>query len=236
MGGQGVRIGLSTNPVVILWTAGFLGAIRQLSSLPEKVSLDHEYLEIKHWLQWLRQAAYSQFITFKSNQIVLQDLLISNKLDWISCHSNQFDKLREKMGDKLGVTTLPNSREFKAFTWPNLYFIYLGSDSSSSQRAMAIEYIKSNTNPIAQRELMLSKLDFLPANKNVSIPIQSANILRALNISYREQTFSYSAEWPGILRYIFPRYSSVNRVMIGLTDGNLTVEQFMKILTNDAIQ
>ena len=236
LGASGVRIGLATNPIDIFWTAGSTGAIPEISSLITKQNQHKQPLKIKEWLTWLRQAAYYQNISFYSNQSQLSNELTANNLDWISCNSFQASVIKEKMGEQLSITILPNGVQTKAFTWPNIIAFGLGTNSSPTQRALALSYVKSNTNAVGQRQLMLRNEDLLPANKNVDIPNESSKRLKALNESWNEQSLSYLKEWPMIIQYLSKsqNYLDVKKTLAELTSGVLSVDEAEQILINFA--
>ena len=234
LGASGIRIGLATNPSDIFWTAGSTGAIQEISSLITKQNKNKQPLKIKEWLTWLRQAAYYQNISFYSNQSQLSNELTSNNLDWISCSSFQASIIKEKMGEQLSITILPNGVQTKAFTWPYITAFGLGTNSSPTQRSLALSYVKSNTNAVGQRQLMLRDEVQLPANKNVDIPNESSKTLKALNDSWNEQSLSYLEEWPMIIQYLSTsqNYLDVKRTLAKLTSGVLSVEEAEQILIN----
>ena len=234
LGASGVRIGLSTRTNEIFWTAGSTGAIPDISSLVNKTSQNKLQAKIKEWITWLRQAAYYQNISFYSQQSKLINELAANNLDWISCHSYQVLELKEKMGEHLGIAILPNGVQTKAFAWPFLLAFGLGTDSSPSQREIALSYVKSNTNAVGQRQLMLRTEDFLPANKDVDIPNQSSQTLKAYNESWNKQSLSYLKEWPMILQYLGTpeNYLKVDTTLAKLTSGIISVDEAVQTLTN----
>jgi len=78
----------------------------------------------------------------------------------------------------------------------------LGTDSSPTQRALALSYVKANTNAVGQRQVMLRTEDYLPANKAVDIPNQSSQTLKANNDSWNTQSLSYLKQWPMIIQYL----------------------------------
>ena len=236
LGASGIRIGLATNPIDIFWTAGSTGAIQEISSLITKQNQHKQPLKIKEWLTWLRQAAYYQNISFYSNQTQLSNELTSNNLDWISCDSLQASAMKEKMGERLSIAILPNGVQTKAFTWPQIFAFGLGTNSSSTQRSLALSYVKSNTNAVGQRQLMLRNEGLLPANKNVDIPNASSKRLKALNDSWNEQSLSYLEEWPMIIQYLSKsqNYLDVKKTLAELTSGVLSVDEAEQTLINFA--
>ena len=234
LGASGVRIGLSTTPIEIFWTAGSTGAIPEISSLVNKKNQNKPKPKIKEWITWLRQAALYQNISFYSQQSELANEFAANNLDWISCSSLQVRALKETMGEQLSIAILPDGVQTKAFAWPNLYGFGLGTDSSPAQRALALSYVKATTNPVGQRQVMLRAEDYLPANKAVDIPNQSSQTLNAYNDSWNTQTLSYRKQWPMILQYLgtAKNYLTVDKTLTELSSGIISNDEAVQILIN----
>ena len=234
LGASGVRIGLSTRTDEIFWTAGSTGAIPEISSLVNKKNQNKSHPKIKEWITWLRQAAYYQNISFYNQQSELVNKLVANNLDWISCHSGDIVRLREEMGEQLSIATLPNGMQTKAFAWPYILGYGLGTDSSPTQRSLALNYVKANTNAVGQRRMMLLTQAYLPANKAVDIPNQSSQTLKAINDSWNEQSLSYLKLWPMIIQYIETPQNplEVGKTLTELTSGIISVEEAVQNLIN----
>ena len=234
LGASGARIGLSTRTDEIFWTAGSTGAIPEISSLMNKKNQNKPQPKIKEWITWLRQAALYQNISFYRQQSELVNELAANNLDWISCISGDILRLREEMGEQLSIATLPNGVQTKAFAFPYILGYGLGIDSSPTQRALALSYVKANTNAVGQRRVMLRTEDFLPANKTVDIPNQSSQTLKANNESWNTQTLSYLKQWPMILQYLekSQNYLEVGKILTELTSGNISVDEALQTLIN----
>ena len=234
---SGTRVGLSLEPSMLLWTAGSLGAIKEISALGLNQGKSTERKAIRSWLAWLRKAAFYQNISFFKSYLRKDASLMNNELDWISCEAGEIEKIRNKMGNNLGVSALPNGAQTTAFPWPYFISFGLGSNSSPKQRDAAIKYIQSSTNVIVQRQLMLRNADFLPTNKHVSIPISSSGTLQALNTSFNQQVRGYTEDWPGVLRFLAGpknhpnRYQEVTSAIAELTSGYLKVDQALDILS-----
>jgi len=234
LGASGVRIGLSTSTDQIFWTAGSTGAISEISSLVNKKNQNKPKPKIKEWITWLRQAAYYQNISFYSQQSELIKELASNNLDWITCDSFQALAIKETMGEQLSVAILPDGIQTKAFAWPFVYGFGLGTDSSPTQRELALSYVKANTNAVGQRQAMLRSEGFLPTNQAVDIPNQSSQTLNAYNDSWNTQSLSYLKQWPMITQYLgtAKNYLTVNKILTELTSGTISVEDAVQALTN----
>ncbi len=234
LGASGVRIGLATNPIHIFWTAGSTGAIPEISSLANKKNQNKPKPKIKEWITWLRQAAYYQNISFYSQQSELINELAANNLDWITCDSFQASAIKEKMGEQLSIATLPDGIETKAFAWPLVFGFGLGTDSSPTQRALALSYVKTNTNVVGQRQVMLRTEGFLPTNQAVDIPNRSSQTLKAYNHSWHTQSRSYLKEWPMIIQYLATskNYLAIDKILTELTSGNISVDDAVQALTN----
>lgn len=238
---SGKKIGLSSNPYDLIWTAGSTGAIAELSSIGDKISTAQTYPATQRWLQWLQKAALYQNIYFHENPRELSNKLKSKELDWITCWGEQLRDLKKSLGNSLGVAALPNGTTSKAFPTQRIYGFSLGKNSSRNQQTMAIKLIKTAVNAIAQRKIVLGDSGLLAANQNVAIPPQSSKILVALNTSFNEQSKYYSKKWPGVVRWLLPeqansenygkRYSQLQRTLTELTDGYLDINEALKIIT-----
>lgn len=241
---SGIRIGLVSNVKDLIWTAGTQGAIPELSSLGSAMTTHQAYPGIQAWLQWLQRAALYQNISFHESSRELSLKLKNHDLDWTTCWGGiALEDLKKTMGNNLGVTALPNGSSSKALPVHTHYGFSLGKNSSPSQRAMALKFIRTNVNTVAQRKLQLDDLGFLAANQNVSIPPESSKSLTAVNTSYNEQASDYTKEWPGIVSWLFPeardskkygkRFLQINNTFRDLTNGYLTVEEaFKTTITN----
>ena len=239
---SGYKFGLASNPGNLIWSAGTQGAIAELSSVDKQITgVQQQYPAIRGWLEWLRKAALYQNIYFEPEELLLENFK-NNKLDWITCKSFQIRNLRNKMGNTLSFAALPNGSKAKAAPLIWTYGFALGKNSSPTQRRMALKFIKTNVNTIAQRKLQLSNTGFLAANQNVSIPSKSSKELNALNTALNEQNKFYSKEWPGIFRWLLGseknpqnsalRYKQLTSALSELTDGYLSVNEAFKIITS----
>ena len=240
---SGKKIGLSTQPFDLIWTAGTQGAISELSSLGSQSVSGSTYPAIQKWLEWIETAALSQNMSFHRNSRDLAEKLENNELDWVTCYGEQLENLKKTMGNSLGVSALPNGATSKAFPTNRIYGFALGKNSSPIQRDMAMKFIMANVNTIAQRKLELDNTGFLAANQNVFIPAESSKILTALNTSFHEQRKNYAKEWPGIIRWFLPEsenleqrgqsYGQLRRTLTDFTNGYIDIDEAVKIITNN---
>ena len=230
---SGYKVGLDSRPGNLIWSAGTQGAITELSSIGRQFGgVEQRYPAIRGWLEWLRRAALYQNIYFEPEDLLFEDLK-NDKLDWITCKSYQIRNLREKMGNTLSIAALPNGSKAKAAPVVETYGFALGKNSSPSQRRMALKFIKTNVNTIAQRKLQLSNTGFLAANQNVSIPPKSSKELNALNTALNEQNKFYSKEWPGVYSWFVALGSKqLISTFSELLDGYLSVNEAFKIITS----
>ncbi|WP_136988095.1 hypothetical protein [Synechococcus sp. UW179B] len=234
LGASGARIGLSTRTDQIFWTAGSTDAIPEISSLMNKKNQNKPQPKIREWITWLRQAALYQNISFFSAQSELANELAANNLDWITCDSYQALSIKETMGDQLSVAILPDGIQTKAFAWPFIFGFGLGTDSSPTQRELALSYVKANTNAVGQRQAMLQSEGFLPTNQAVDIPNQSSQTLNAYNNSWNTQSLSYLKQWPMITQYLetSQNHVAIDKILTELTSGTISVDEAVQTLIN----
>ena len=239
---SGIKFGISSDPYELIWTAGTQGAISEISAVGNRTTTDDStYPAIQKWLKWLRKAAIYQHIYFLGDSVDLTKKLKNNELDWVTCWGTQLEDLKKTMGDKIGVAALPNSSTSRAFPTYAVYGFALGKNSSQSQREMAIKFVKTSVNTVAQRKLQLDDIGFLAANQNVAIPPESSKNLSAIDTSFNDQNNYYSKEWPGVVRWLLPeennlekswgRYIQLRGTLIELTDGYLNINEAIKRIT-----
>ena len=92
----------------LFWSAEAFDASPALKAAMDSPSAVQAHREtVTAWLRWLVDSSYQQNIRFLNNQGNLRDGLIRGELDWITCWSNNLRGLKQKLGDRLGVTALP---------------------------------------------------------------------------------------------------------------------------------
>ncbi len=178
---SGVRVGLSTNPVYLMWTVGGLGATDALLAAEGRQPLSPEHKQsLERWLAWLQNASLQQSITFHEKQDELALKLAQGDLDWIACRSSNLSLLRESLGDALGVASLPGGRWGEATPINRERVLVFGRNSSQSQRRIAREVARFSVNPLVQRNLTISDKVLLPVNRFVPAPVASSSVLAAM--------------------------------------------------------
>ena len=232
---SGKKIGLDSNSFGLIWTAGTQGAIPELSSLGSTGTGKPTYPAIKKWLQWLQKAALYKNISCHEDARELGKKLKKKELNWVTCWGGQLEDLKKTMGHSLGVAALPNGTTSKALPPFWIYGFFLGKNSSPRQRKMAMKFIKTDVNNIAQRKIQLDDIGFLAANKNVSIPPESSRKLAALNASFNEQSQSYAKEWPGLERY-GKQNPHLGRTLVDLINGYLDVNEALTMITKPRME
>jgi hypothetical protein len=178
---RGLRVGLSTNPIYLFWTAGGLGADEALLAAQDEAPLSAEQTQsLERWLAWLQNASLQQSITFHEKQDELVRQLAEGDLDWISCRSSNITLLREKLGAALGVASLPGGPWGEPSPINRERVLVFGRNSSPAQRRIAREVANFSVNPLVQRNLTLSTLILLPVNRFVPAPVASSAVLAAM--------------------------------------------------------
>ncbi len=178
---RGLRVGLSTNPIYLLWTAGGLGADGALLAAQGEAPLSAEQNQsLERWLAWLQNAALQQSITFHEKQDELVRQLAKGELDWISCRSSNITLLRETLGAALGVASLPGGPWGEPTPINRERVLVFGRNSSPAQQRIAREVASFSVNPLVQRNLTLSTFILLPVNRYVPPPVASSAVLAAM--------------------------------------------------------
>ena len=235
VGAAGARVGLSMNMLEVLWTAGSLNALPALAAASRGTPLGQEQHDrIADWLTWLQQASNQRNLNFVENDVQLMTQLSNRELDWISCNSGMLTRLRDQLGDDLGVAALPNGPDNASAAPFNLLLVTaLGRDSSAKQRSMAIKLGDYITNPLVQRQDFLLSMSYLPVNPNVIIPTKSSKRLAAIaqaRHQFQEHSSDLAALYARVL--LFGQMSDVlTQVVSGVSQPNTSTDELISILS-----
>jgi len=189
---SGRPIGVAVDPIGIWWSAGALGGqdamvpILTGNPMATPSAGPGPRAGLLAWLTWLRQLALQSRVDIASGPRELVEGLESGRLSWIPCYSSSLLHLERTMGQRLGVAPLPAGPAGPPTPFISLSVVALGSDSSPSQRRMALELAELSLNPLVQRELTLQGQIVLPANRFVPVPVASSGRLAALEQAQRQ--------------------------------------------------
>jgi ABC-type glycerol-3-phosphate transport system substrate-binding protein len=184
----GNTVGLTVDPYYLYWSTGSLGALRGINrAIAGQQPSPAEVKKIEQWLAWLQNANSQQRVTFYSDQKSVIAEFLAGRIDWMPCNSITLPKLRKQLGSSLGVSALPNGPDGSPPSpMKRLRVFALGSSSSAAGRARAIAFIRFSANPLMQRMLTVGSQTLLPANRFVKVPVQSSQVLAAMELSNRQ--------------------------------------------------
>ena len=198
---KGRQIGLSIFPQSLWWTTGPLGAnqaiwhLLQSKASPLEPVDARERARITAWLTWLGDASRQSHVNFFNNDEDLLDGLSKGKLDWISCLSFNLPRLKQTMGENLGVASLPAGPNGPASPGSLLRALAFGINSSPRTRQIAMDLGILQLNPLAQRTSSLNSQQMLPVNRYATPPVSSSSRLKALvNAQEQFQQSYFNAE------------------------------------------
>ena len=187
VGASGRPIGLSADLINLFWTAGSLGAVSSINKGATGQPLNaQDRGNLIRWMSWLQNANNQLRVTFFADQATVTSEFQAGRLDWIPCNSVSLPRLREALGNRLGVSALPGSNWGRPSPVNRLRVLALGTSSSAAGRERALAFSRFATNPLIQRMLTLSSQTVLPANRFVMVPLKSSQILEAMDTSYQE--------------------------------------------------
>ena len=183
---SGVAIGLSVEPIQLVWTAGSLGAIPALIQAVrggQGLTAANRKAFVG-WLDWLQLASGQQRVMFFSSQQEATAEFLGQRVAWIPCSSINVAVMRRHLGANLGVAPLPNgANQQQAAALNRVRVIALGRHSSAKARRLALDFVRFSANPLTQRSMTIGSLTVLPANRLVSLPLQSSQQLQAMQIA-----------------------------------------------------
>lgn len=220
----GSEIGMALDPVDLYWTAGPLGANQAFAELLEGQPVtDDQRQQIRFWMTWLQNSNKMLRVNFFANEEQLVQGLIERRLDWVPCHSSNMQRLRKRMGRRLGVSVLPGDFAGQATPTTRLRVWAFGVNSSANQRQISESFAAFTVNPLIQRNLTLHTLQMLPVNRFVPPPVGSSTVLKALVEAERQgrATESLSLSVPAG----DPRRKNLERLLMRLVFGDLTPDE-----------
>ncbi|MFM1899761.1 MAG: hypothetical protein RLZZ216_337, partial [Cyanobacteriota bacterium] len=194
VGASGRPIGLSADVINLFWTAGSLGAVGTINKAAASQPLNaQDRSNLVRWMSWLQNANNQLRVTFFADQATVTSEFLAGRLDWVPCNSVSLPRLRQAMGNRLGVSALPGSEWGRPSPVNRVRVLALGTSSSASGRNRALAFTRFAVNPLMQRMLTLGSQTVLPANRFVTVPLKSSQILEAMNTSYEESPAITSA-------------------------------------------
>lgn len=178
---NGHPMGLSLDLYYLFWIVGSTGALPAMDRAVLGHSLNPaDRQALAGWLAWMQNASNQQRVTFFSDQPTAEAEFKAGRLDWIPCRSTVLPQLRRAMGSALGVSPLPDGVGHRASPINRLRVLALGRSSSAAGRRRALAFSLYNVNPLTQRTLTLGSQTVLPANRFVTVPVQSSQVLAAM--------------------------------------------------------
>lgn len=184
----GKAVGLSVEPVELVWTAGSLGALPALIATLRGEPLDDTNRQgLKRWLTWLKLAGGQQRVVFYENQQEAIADFLAQRVAWIPCSSINLAMIRRHLGTSLGVAPLPSgANQQQAAPFNRVRVIVLGRHSSANARRLTLAFGRFSANPLAQRTMSTGSQTVLPANRFVSLPLQSSQQLQAMQTALEQ--------------------------------------------------
>ena len=178
---NGHPMGLSLDLYYLFWIVGSTGALPAIDRAVLGQPLNPaDRQALTGWLAWMQNASNQQRVTFFPDQPTAEAEFKAGRLDWIPCRSIVVPQLRQVMGSALGVAPLPDGDGHRASPVNRLRVLALGPSSSAAGRRRALAFSSYSVNPLTQRTLTLGSQTVLPANRFVTVPVQSSQVLAAM--------------------------------------------------------
>ena len=188
--------------------------------------------DLLRWLSWLRESSLQARVDLASGPQELTIGLESRRLSWIPCFSPLLQRLNRTMGAHLGVSPLPSGPGGPPSPFISSRVWALGTDSSATQRRLALQLAEMSLDPMLQRAITLNGRFTLPTNRFVPIPVASSGQLAALATGLEQ--FRQTA-WSGTVSFsqdsiatVMPAIEAViNQVMLGILTPAEGTEQLL---------
>ena len=178
---NGHPMGLSLDLYYLFWIVGSTGSLPAIDRAVLGQQLNPaDRQAMTDWLAWLQNASNQQRVTFFPDQPTAEAEFKAGRIDWIPCRSTVLPQLRRVMGSALGVAPLPDGEGHRASPINRLRVLALGRSSSAAGRRRALTFSFYSVNPLTQRTLTLGSQTVLPANRFVTVPVQSSQVLAAM--------------------------------------------------------
>jgi len=220
----GLEIGISLESAGLYWTAGPLGAAPALKALALGQPITPaQHRQIRYWLKWIQTAQLLQHINYYGPEEDLVQGLMKGRLDWIPCHSNSLVRLRQALGKRLAVASLPGDFAGPATPITRERVWAFGVNSSANQRRIAEAFATFTVNPLIQRSLTISIQNQLPVNRHVPPPVASSAVLGAMVTS--EQQGQASDEMVKMVPPLDQRRRQLAQLMMRLVFGEISPDQ-----------
>ena len=227
----GQRFGIHLRLVNLAWSLGAAGSLPSVVAIARGEAVtDEQRRALQRWLLWLREAAMQQHISLERSSHDLVEGLRQGRLDWITCRSQDVNRLREQLGAQLGLATMPGGANHAASPLSTLRVWVLGRDSSAEQRRAAEELVKFTLNPPIQRAFTLHTNGMLPVSRNTPLPLDSsAN--RAALLGAQQQADAAQALNSALVG-LRDREHRLDRIVTEFHYGHLGLEEATDALIN----
>ena len=181
---EGLRVGLPLDGFNLAWTFGSLGvadSVEELFAGQPATAARRE--DLGRWLAWLKRADLVPELNFQLSQSQLVADLGAGRLDWTSCRSTHLARLREDLGDHLGVAPLPAGPGGLPTPLSRQRVLAFGRHSSPAQEEVAEAFARFVVMPLTQRNLALRREEVMPVINSLRLPPGRKGTLRLLAIA-----------------------------------------------------
>ena len=161
---EGKTVGMSSSFDQLIWGVSAFGG--KLFDDKGKSTLDDGALSA--WLAWIQTNQEVPQFFLNENTNLLQELFIEGSLSYYIDSSRHLPILREQLGDRLGVSTLPSGELGKAAPLLDSDVLYINSNASARQQNLALVFSEFLANKEQQRRL-LREAKHVPVNATLTI-------------------------------------------------------------------
>ncbi|MBM5815737.1 MAG: extracellular solute-binding protein [Cyanobacteria bacterium K_Offshore_surface_m2_239] len=179
--GRGLRVGLPLDGFNLAWTFGSLGVASSVEELfAGQPATTERRAALGRWLDWLKRADQVPDLNFQLSQSQLVNDLGEGRLDWTSCRSTHLARLRQDLGEHLGIAPLPAGPGGLPTPLSRQRVLAFGRDSSLEQQRVAEAFARFVVRPLTQRNLALQREEVVPVISSLRLPPGRKGTLRLL--------------------------------------------------------
>lgn len=227
---RGLESGMAVEGRHMYWTAGSLGAQTAISELLAGATASaSRRAAIRRWLDWLLRANRYKGVIFLNSLQQLAQELVQGRLDWVMCNSASLPRLREGLGDDLGVMPLPAGPGGEASQIRRQKVWVQSRRIPERRRRLAEALVRFSVQPPFQASFGLEGSSAVPVNRVVA-PQRNHQDPQVRALAEASRPDPAADRFQEQISHTLTLVPQMNRVLRQLIDAELELEQGLDLL------